>query len=70
MLLLGNFLLPDLSTYSVMFYTLVFLETNHNKGHLELLCIGINNKVGPEPTPPAELLVPVNYKLNLGYVPT
>lgn len=32
---------------SVMFYALVFLETNHNRSYLELLCIDSHNKLEP-----------------------
>ena len=49
-LLLGNFLMPELIAYSVMFCALVFLETNHNRGQLELLCIVSYNKLGSKPT--------------------
>ena len=50
LLLLGNFLMPKLIAYSVMFCALVFLETNHNRGQLELLCIVSHIKLGPEST--------------------
>ena len=42
--------MPQVEFYSVMLCALVILETNHNTGHLELLCIVSHNKLGPEPT--------------------
>jgi hypothetical protein len=50
LLLLGNFLMPQLITYSVMFCALVFLETNHNRSQLGLLCVVSHDKLGTEPT--------------------
>lgn len=45
-LLLRNFLMPELIAYSVMSCALVFLETDHNRGQLELLCVDNHNKLG------------------------
>ena len=41
--------MPELTANpnSVMFYALVYLETNHNSGHLELLCINSHNRLEP-----------------------
>jgi hypothetical protein len=50
LMLLRNFLMPELIAYSVMYYALVFLETNHNRSQLKLLCIVSHSKLGPEPT--------------------
>ena len=50
MLFLGSSLVSELIAYSVIFYALVFLETNHNRGQLELLCIVSHIKLGPEST--------------------
>ena len=41
--------MPQVEFYSVMLCALVILETNHNTGHLELLCIVSHNKLGPKP---------------------
>ena len=59
LILQGNFLMSVLIGYSVTFCALVFLETNHNRSQLELLCIVGHNKLGPEPTTQ-------QYFLNLG----
>ena len=48
--LLGNFVIPELIAYSVMLCALVLLETNHNRGQLELLCMVSHIKLGPEST--------------------
>jgi hypothetical protein len=55
---------------------LVFLETNHNRSHLELLCIVSHSKLGHEPTTGQHFLHLVMsfyglcfYKLSLGWTP-
>ena len=42
--------MPELTVNpkSVMFYALLFLETNHNRGQLDLLYIVSHNKLGVE----------------------
>lgn len=49
-LLLGNFLMSRLIADSVILCALMLLETNHNRGPLELLCIVNHDKLGWEPT--------------------
>jgi hypothetical protein len=68
--------MPELIADSVMFCGLVVLETSHNRGQLELLCIGSHNKQGPEPTAQRHFLRLLMsfygicfYKLPLGWTP-
>ena len=76
LLLLGNFLMPGLTAYSLKLRALVFLETNHNRGQLELLCTVSHNKLGPKPTARQNFLPPCMSfyglclsKLPLGWAP-
>ena len=62
---------------SIFCYGLVLLETNHNRGQLELLCIVSHNMLGPEPTAQQHFLFPCVsfyglclYKLPLRWTPT
>jgi hypothetical protein len=47
--LLANFLIPQLTAYSVMPCALVCLETSHSRAQLELLCTVSHSKFGPKP---------------------
>lgn len=50
LLLTGNVAMTELTVKpkSVMFYALLFLETNHNRGQLDLLYIVSHNMLGVE----------------------
>lgn len=54
-----NFFMSDLTINpnSVMFYALLFLEANHNRGQLELLCIDCHNKLRPETSLETDILL-------------
>jgi hypothetical protein len=76
LLLLGNFLMPELITSSVMFCALVFLETNHNRNQLELPCVASHHKPKPKSTARQHFLhlcISIYdfyfYKLPLGWTP-
>jgi hypothetical protein len=66
---LQNFPMLQLVAYSVMFYALVFLEANHNRGHLELLCVLRCIMLRPEPTIQQHffvvVVVVVKHRINL-----
>lgn len=69
-LLLGNFLMSGLTADFVILCALMLLETNHNRGPLELLCIVNPNKLGPEPTAQQYFLyLSVNFHCFCFYTP-
>jgi hypothetical protein len=67
--------MPELITYSIIFCALVFLETNHNRSQLVLLCIVSHNKLGAIPSARQHFLHLgmiyglCFYKLSLGWTP-